>query len=605
VSDKSASPIVVAPKTSRPAFYALATAALLVTILSRAQAIVVPVALAAVLSFALGPAVKRIERKVGRVVAVLVVVLVAVGTVTGFGFVLERQLVDLSTQMTKYSDSISRKVRALRGNEDSGLSGLSKSVDRVVRQMDQQSAVNEGARSVHVIPANATAMERVESSLAPIVEPLTRSGVVLVLVIFLLLKREDLRDRFIRLVGRGHVTLTTRTLDEAAARISRFLTHQSAINAGFGVVVTGGLLLIGIPYAPLWGFVAAVLRFVPFVGTLLAMLLPGALAFAQFPGWWQLGATLGLFLGFDALAAYWVEPIIIGAKTGVSSTATLVSAIFWSWLWGPVGLVLSTPLTVCLAVLGKHVPRLSYLAVLLGDEPALEDALVIYHRLLSGDEEEVQEILDKRFAAAPRAQVFDEVVIPALLLAGRDRARNEITEADHQQVVATLRALLDTAPEPSRQSTPASDDGLRRAAPRLVVGISARAVTDEAIWEMLAQLFDPEKVRVESVGSAYLGSEGTTALESEQPPDLVCIICIPPGGLAQARYICRRVRAKLPRTPILVIRPGVQANDQESAQKLTEDGANQVYFTIEDAHKGASQRLVMSQIEAPKALASR
>ncbi len=598
MSDKPPSPTAAAPKTIRPAFYALATAALIVAILARAQAIVVPLALATVLSFALGPAVKRLERKLGRIAAVLLVVLVALGTVTAFGYMLERQLVDLSAQMTKYSDSISRKVRALRGNEDSGLSGLSRSVDKVVRQMDQQSAVNEGARSVRVIPADATAMERVESSLAPIVEPLARSGVVLVLVIFLLLKREDLRDRFIRLVGRGHVTLTTRTLDEAGARISRFLTHQSAINAGFGVVVTGGLLLIGIPYAPLWGFVAAVLRFVPFVGTLLAMLLPSALAFAQFQGWWQLGATLGLFLGLDALAAYWIEPIVIGAKTGVSATAMLVSAIFWSWLWGPVGLVLSTPMTVCLAVLGKHVPRLSYLAVLLGDEPALEDDLVIYHRLLSGDEEEVQDILDRCFAASPRAQVFDQVVIPALLLAGRDRARNEITEADHQQVVTTIRALLDPGPDIARQPGPASENGNRRVIPRLVVGISARAVTDEAIWEMLAQLFDPEKVRVESVGSAYLGPEGRTALE--QQPDLVCIICIPPGGLAQARYICRRVRAKLPLTPILVIRPGVQANDQESAQRLTEDGANQVCFTIADAHQGAAQRLVISQIEAAK-----
>jgi predicted PurR-regulated permease PerM len=592
LSERSSFPIVVAPKASRPAFNALVTAALITAILARAQAIVVPLALAVVLSFALGPAVKRLERKLGRVVAVLVVVVVALATVTAFGYMLERQLVDLSAQMTKYSDSIGRKLRALRGNEESGLSGLSRSVDKAVRQMDQQSAVNEGARSVRVIPADATAMERVESSLAPVVEPLARSGVVLVLVIFLLLKREDLRDRLIRLVGRGHVTLTTRTLDEAGDRISRFLTHQSAINAGFGVVVSAGLLLIGIPYAPLWGFVAAVLRFIPFVGTILAMVLPGALAFAQFQGWWQLGATLGLFLGLDALAAYVVEPIVIGAKTGVSSTAMLVSAIFWSWLWGPVGLVLSTPMTVCLAVLGKHVPRLSFLAVLLGDEPALEDDLVIYHRLLSGDEEEAQEILDKRFGAAPRAQVFDQVVIPALLLAGRDRARNEITEADHHQVVATIRALLDSGPSTSREPGSPGETPVRRAAPRLVVGISARAVTDEAIWDMLAQLFDPAEVRVESVGSAYLGSEATTP--GEPQPDLVCIISIPPGGLAQARYICRRMRAKLPQTPILVIRPGVQANGKDSAQRLTEDGANQVYFTLEDAHKGAAQRLVRS-----------
>jgi predicted PurR-regulated permease PerM len=591
-----------APKAERPAFFALATVALIVMILRRAQSLVVPLALALVLSFALGPAVKLLERKLRRGAAVLVVVLVALGTVTAFGYMLEHQLVDLSVQMTKYSDSIGRKVRALRGNQDDGLAGLSKSVDKVVRQMDQQIAANEGARAVRLIPADATAIERIESTLAPVVEPVTQTAVVCVLVIFLLLKREDLRDRFIRLVGRGHVTLTTRTLDEAGQRISRFLTHQSAINAGFGVVVTGGLLLIGIPYAPLWGFVAAVLRFVPFVGTLLAMILPGALAFAQFQGWWQLGATVGLFLGLDALAAYVVEPIVIGAKTGVSSMAMLASAMFWSWLWGPVGLVLSTPMTVCLAVLGTHVPRLSYLAVLLGDQPALEDEVVIYHRLLSGDVEEAQEILDKRFRAAPRAQVFDEVIIPALLLAGRDHARDEITDADHQQVVATIRALVDLGPRPAREPGSASNEWVARgAAPRLVLGVSARTGTDEAIWEMLAQLFEPEKVRVESVGSAYLGSELTTVVE--QQPDLVCVISIPPGGLAQARYICRRLRAKLSETPILVIRPGVQANGKESAQRLIEDGATQVCFTLEDAHTGAAQRLVMSQIDAAKAAA--
>jgi predicted PurR-regulated permease PerM len=576
-------PVVAASRSDRSAFFGLATVSLIVAILARAQDVLVPMALAVVLSFALGPAVKHLERKLGRAVAVVVVVVVALGAVTAFGYMLERQLVDLSTQMTKYSDSIGRKVRALRGNEDAGLSGLSKSVDKVVREMDQQVAVNEGARSVRVIPADASAMDRIESALAPVVEPLTRSVVVFVLVIFLLIKREDIRDRFIRLIGSGHVTLTTRTLDEAGERISRFLTHQSAINAGFGVVVTGGLLLIGIPYAPLWGFVVAMLRFIPFVGTLLAMVFPAALAFAQFKGWWQLGATVGLFLGLDALAAYVVEPIVIGAKTGVSSMAILASAIFWSWLWGPVGLVLSTPMTVCLAVLGKHVPRLSYLAVLLGDEPALEDDMVVYHRLLSGDEEEAQEIIETRLAESTRARVFDEVIIPALLRASRDRTRNEITEADHQQVVATIRALVDVVKAPGAA-----------VAPRLVLGVSARAGTDEAIWDMLAQLFDPEKVRVESVGSAYLSSDLTTTVV-EQQPDLVCVLSIPPGGLAQARYLCRRLRAKHPTTPILVIRPGVQANGKESALRLTEDGATQVCFTLEDAHTGAEQQLITGQ----------
>jgi predicted PurR-regulated permease PerM len=574
-----------ASRPDRPSLGALVTVVLIVAVLSRAQAIFIPLALAIVVAFALGPAVRLLERALGRIGAVAVVVLVALAAVAGFSYLLERQVVALSAEMTKYSDSIQRKMIALRGSEGSGLEGLSKSVDRAVRNLDEQVEADQGARPVRVVPAEATALERIESALAPVGEPLARAGIVLVLVIFFLVKREDLRDRFIRLVGRGHVTLTTRALDEAGQRIGRFLAQQSAINGSFGLAVAAGLLGIGIPYAPLWGFVATVLRFVPFVGTLFAMLIPAALAFAQFPGWWQLMATLGLFLGLDVLVAYVVEPIVIGAKTGVSSMAMLVSAIFWSWLWGPVGLVLSTPLTVCLAVLGKHVPRLSSLAIVLDDQPALEDQLVLYHRLLSGDEEEAQEILDKRFREKTPAQVFDEIIIPALLLADRDRARGEISESDHQHVVRTIRALADTAPDAPRDAAtvaPTRESGrIRR-----IVGVSARTVTDETIWEMLAQLFDPQKVQLESVGSSYLASDQTSEQAvgvSSDSPDLVCVISVPPGGLAQARYICRRLRAKLPNTPVVVIRPGGQANGQESSLRLTEDGARQVCFTLESA----------------------
>ena len=578
-------PSQAAPRAARAGLGALGTVVLIVAVLSRTQAIFVPLALAIVMAFALGPAVRLFERALGRVGAVVVVVIVALTAVAGFGYLLERQVVALSVEMAKYSDSIQRKMIALRGREGGGLAGLSKSVDRAIRNLDEQVAADQSARPVRVVPAEASALERIESALAPVAEPAARAGIVLVLVILFLIKREDVRDRFIRLVGEGHVTLTTRALDEAGHRIGRFLAQQSAINGSFGLAVAAGLLGIGIPYAPLWGFVAAVLRFVPFVGTLFAMVVPAALAFAQFPGWWQLVATLGLFLGLDVLVAYVVEPIFIGAKTGVSPMAMLVSAIFWSWLWGPVGLVLSTPLTVCLAVLGKHVPRLSSLAVVLDDLPALEDQVVLYHRLLSGDEEEAQEILHKRFREKRRGQVFDEIVIPALLLADRDRARGEVSESDHQHVVGTIRALLDTpagaSREPRATAVLAQDRRIRR-----VVGVSARTVTDEAIWEMLAQLFDAETVQLESVGSSYLASEttGASAADSSSDlPDLVCVISVPPGGLAQARYICRRLRAKLPRTPILVIRPGAQARGEESSRRLIEDGAGQVCFTLEEA----------------------
>ncbi|MDB4982979.1 MAG: hypothetical protein JWM82_3731, partial [Myxococcales bacterium] len=229
-SEPSSNASAAAPRPERPAFVWLATLTLLVTIFARAQAILVPLALAIVIAFALGPAVKRLERRLGRSAALALVVFVALAAVAAFGYVLERQLVDLSTQMTKYSESMQRKVVALqRGAESGGLAGLSKNVDKVVHELDAQVAENRDARPVRLVPAGATTLERVEDTLAPVLEPLARALIVLVLVIFLLLKHEDVRDRFIRLVGRGHVTLTTRTLDEAGQRIGRFLMHQLAI----------------------------------------------------------------------------------------------------------------------------------------------------------------------------------------------------------------------------------------------------------------------------------------------------------------------------------------------------------------------------------------
>ena len=599
---------LLAPRNDRHAFFWLATAALVVTIFSHAQEVLVPLALSVVISFALSPLVKRCERYVGRGLAVALVMLVAIAAFTGFGYLLKRQLVDLSEKVTKYSESMTQKIASLRGDDAGGLTGLSRTVDKMVHDLDQRVAENKEARPVKLVPADSSASDRIVGVVGPVVAPLANALIVLVLVIFLLGKHEDLRDRFIRLAGRRNVTLTTRTLDEAGQRISRFLMHQSAINASFGIIVAIGLFLIGIPYPPLWGFVAAVLRFIPFVGTLLAMLLPAMLAFAQYSGWWQTLATIGLFLGLDGLAAYVVEPLVIGSKTGVSSMAMLVSAIFWAWLWGPVGLVLSTPMTVCLAVLGKHVPRLEFLAVLLSDEPALETELVLYQRLLAGDEDETQEILDKQFRTLPRHQVFDRVIVPTLTLAGRDRARLEISEADHSHLVRTTRALLDGSAEGGSRgnaSAPATTRGPASEGPTTVpgapappllrvLGVPARNMTDELIWEMLVQLLDLTRIDVESVGSDSLASEATAAA-AQRTPDLICVVSTPPGGLAHTRYICRRLRARLPNVRILVFRPGVPEGDRHGAEKLIDDGANGVAFSFADALTKAEQQLSMRQ----------
>jgi predicted PurR-regulated permease PerM len=579
---------LVPPYADRHAFFWLATAALLVTIFALGQEVLVPLALSVVISFALSPLVKRGERYFGRGLAVALVTVVAIAAVGGFGYLLKRQLVDLSDKVTKYSDSMTRKIASLRGDQAGGLSGLTRTIDKMAHDLDQRVVETKEARPVKLVPAESSATDRIAGIVGPVVAPLAKALIVLVLVIFLLVKHEDLRDRFIRLAGRRNVTLTTRTLDEAGHRISRFLMHQSAINAGFGVVVAFGLFLIGIPYPPLWGFLAAVLRFVPFVGTLLATLLPAMLAFAQYPGWWQTLATIGLFLGLDGLAAYLVEPVVIGSKTGVSSIAMLVSAIFWAWLWGPVGLVLSTPMTVCLAVLGKHVARLEFLSVLLSDEPALETELVLYQRLLAGDEDEVHDILDKQLRSLPRPRVLDQVIVPALTLAARDRARQEIDESDHAYVLRTTRALLDS----SRGDTPPPAPGPGSAPGFRVLGVAVHNATDELMWELLVQLLDPATISSETVGSASLASEVSVAAQLHAP-DLMCVVSSPPGGLAQTRYICRRLRARLPDVRILVFRPGMPEGARHLAEKLVEDGANGIAYSFEDAVVQVQQQLAM------------
>jgi predicted PurR-regulated permease PerM len=585
---------------ARHPFWWLATIALVVTIFARAQEVLVPLALAVVIAFAMNPAVTLIERRLGRGLAVALVVLVGLASVSGFGLLLRYQLFDLTAQMNRYSESMRHKVASLRGQDAGGLGALSRTFDRVLGELDRNVTETEQARPVRVVPAEATALERVGAVVEPVVKPAAKAVIVLVLVLFLLARREDLRDRLIRLLGRRNVSLTTRTLDEAGRRIGRYLVVQSFINGGFGLMVALGLFVIGVPYPLLWGFVVAVLRFVPLVGTLLGMLPPVLLAFAQLPGWWYALGTAGLFLGLDIGVAYFVEPMAIGRKTGVSSIAMVVSAIFWTWLWGPVGLVLSTPLTVCLAVLGRQVSRLEVLAVLLGDEPALEAEIALYQRLLARDEDEAAAILDRHLRAAPSAEVLDDIAVPVLVAAAHDRAHGTLGVADEQDLLRTLRALLANA----RPDPPGAIDGeLGRAGLGRVLGVPSRNAAEELVWEMLAHALDPARIELESVGAEALASEVVERATQMKRPSLVCITSFPPGGLAQVKYLCKKLRAARADLLVLVVRVGVPVELRLPALSLLEEGASAVAFTLADA-QAAIERLLGSAPRVPAAPAS-
>jgi len=596
----------------RPALY-LAAIALVVAVLARGEAVIVPLTTAAMLSFVLTPPVETLERwGVPRFASVLVVVSLVVGLVAGFGFVLTRQVSDLAVNMPRYSSSIRAKLAALRETEKGPLTDVQASIDRLGHELDAQERRASGAADpqaaavtgrepapVTVVPSEPNDVERVRGIVEPVIEPLTYVGIVLILLLFMLLQREDLRDRLIRLNGPDNVTLTTRAMDEAGMRIGRFLFTQSVINVGFGVCVAVGLLMIGIPYAILWGVTAALLRFIPYIGSAIAMVIPVALAFLQSHGWAATLETVGLFIGLDVITANVVEPLVIGSHTGVSSLALLVSALFWTWLWGPIGLLLATPLTVCLAVIGKHVPGLEVLAVVLGDDPPLEANVSFYQRTLAGDDDEAEGIVAKQLSEGDRVDVFDAVVVPTVVTATRDRLRDEISEAEYQNVLATTAAIVrhragnDDAPPGSEAPTGTETPP----AAQRILGVPARSAADELVLEMLSQIVTPGgKWTVERLSAATLASEVVDAVEREAP-DVIAIVSTPPGGFAHARYLAKRIRQRFPDARICIFRPGAEglppdSDALESVDRITTRFAalcgDLPYLLVAPANAGAA-----------------
>ena len=340
----------------------------------------------------------------------------------------------------------------------------------------------------------------------------------------------------------------TKALDDAGQRISRFLLMQLIVNATVGLSVGVGLLAIGVQYAFLWGFLAAVFRYIPYIGVWIAALPPIILSLAMFEGWVQPLLVIGLFLAIELLASNVAEPRLYGRSIGVSEVALLVAAAFWAFLWGPIGLVLSSPLTVCLVVLGKYVPQLKFLDVLLGDEPPLDAHVTFYQRLLARDQDEATQLVLAQAKASSPEQVYDEFLVPALNYAKRDRERDDLTESDEQFVLQATREILEDLGErreaatQAKEAIHAEDRGNASAPiPLRVLACPARDQADRLALEMLRQLLDPAKWVVEVAAVETLTAD-LVAQVAEQAPALVCIGALPPGGLAHARYLCKKLR---------------------------------------------------------------
>ena len=575
----------------------LGTLALVVACLYWGRAVFIPIAVAGLLTFLLSPLVNALYyRRLGRTVAVLVVVFSAL-CVTGIvGWAVTQQLMTLANELPQYRANIHQRIADIRGLGTGGsVQNAQQTFKEVVREIEKGGGAPSQPRRDTPAPVTVEPPPSPLSHLPRLLDALTVAGIVLVLVIFMLLEQHELRDRLIRLIGPRRVTVTTRALDETEARISRYLLMQSIVNGSLGLTFGIVLFLLGVPYAALWGFLLAALRFIPYVGAFVAMLLPTALALAVFPGWTRPLVTFGTFVALECIANIMLEPWLYGQSAGISQVALLVAVLFWTWLWGPVGLLLATPLTVCLIVLSKHLPALGFLIVLMGDEPVLEPRARYYQRLLARDQDGAAKVVEEYLKDNAPETVYDEVLLPALYYANLDAQRDQIDAADSEFVVEATWDILEELTQNERVvEQVAQPDAAKEDLRPLLVLCPARDRADEVALGMLEDLVPTAHYRVENVGVPLLTSE-VTQLVAERQPAVLCIGSVGPGGVSHIRHLCKRLRA---RCPDLKLVAGHWALDEDSDERreLTEAGADRVALSMLESQRHLAE---LSPLTAP------
>ena len=405
-----------------PSLIVFGNIVLIIASLYWAQTVLIPVALAIMLTFLLSPVASALERiGLGRLLSVIFIVAFTFSLIATIGWVVTIEFTNLGNELPKYTGNIRQKISDVRGAGKGGaLENVQRAIDEVKDEIQKKGEPvkdKETPRPVVVQPEESSRFWPIPLVSAAMLEPLAAVGLVIVLVVFMLFQREDLRNRLIRFVGYRRLTFTTRALEEAGERISRYLLMQTIINSSFGIAVTVALYLIGVPYAILWGFFAAVLRFIPYVGPLAAAVMPSALSLAVFEGWLWPILVVGIFVALELSCNMVLEPLLYAESAGVSGVGLLVAVAFWTWLWGPVGLVLATPLTVCVVVFSKYIPEMDFIGVWIGDQPAMESNMSYYQRLLAMDQAEAAEIVEEHLKSHPAEQLYDDVLIPALTYA--------------------------------------------------------------------------------------------------------------------------------------------------------------------------------------------
>jgi predicted PurR-regulated permease PerM len=603
---------------------AAVVAATVIATLYFGREVFVPIALAILLSFVLAPLVRLLQRwHLPRALSVVSVVLLAFTSIFALGGVIATQLTQLAGDLPRYELTMREKIKSLRGT--AATSGTLERAADVLQDLGKelnkpkdpptsptiQPPVPSPGQEPRPIPVEVrqpppTALESIAALISPLLRPLTTTGITAIFVIFILLQREDLRNRFIKLAGSHDLQKTTAALDDATTRLSRLFLIQLALNTAFGVVIGTGLWIIGIPSPVLWGMLAAVLRFVPYVGAAISAVFPLTLAAAVDPGWAMLLWTAALFLVVEPVVGHVIEPLLYGHGTGLSPVAIITSATFWTALWGPVGLVLATPLTICLVVLGRHVERLEFLEVMFGDRPALSPSELFYQRMLAEDPPEAVDKAEEFLKASSLSNYYDEVALPGLKLAQNDIVRGALDRVQSEKIKAAVVEVVDDLVDrddqkPVRETINDAEAAaaletvhdatlalpvLKRAdlAPQWqgdkpVLCVAGRGPLDEAAATMLAQLLEKHGLGARVEGADAVAISNIFRLDTAGI-GMVCLSYLDAGSPARMRYAIRRMRRKLPEAQVLL---GCWMADIDKATLREMTKADDIATTLREA----------------------
>lgn len=584
-------------------------AVLVVVVLYWAQAVFVPLALAALLSFVLSPPTSWLERWVGRVPAVLVVVTLVFVVLGLAGWGLARQMNHLIEDVPGYRANIMAKIDDVRGAGKGGaVEKLQETIDEIKTELKEADpASGRPPQQVVVTPDSTSFASFIPGIgwLGPLLGPLGTASLVVAFVIFMLLERRDLRDRLIGLLGHGRLTVTTKAFDEAGSRVSRQLLMQTLVNAVYGTAAGLGLYFLGVPYALVWGVLGAALRFIPYLGPVIAAAAPILVSLAALPGWVDPLWVIGLFIVLELFTNMVLETALYAGAAGVSQVALLVSITFWTWLWGPLGLLMATPLTVCLVVLGKHVPGLSFIGTLMADAPALAPEYAYYQRLLARDPGEAAELIEKHVTTEPTGSVYDALLLPALNYAERDRLERRLSVDEELEVIAATRELLIDAAQSIKRAQPAPVEAGEPTAlpgprePLRVLGYAVNGPADELALTMLASVLKDVPVQIQMENSRMLASD-LVSLVREQGVSIVCLADLPPSPPTKTRYFVKRLHDALPDLRIIVGRWAPPALADDSTQPLRDAGATLVATSLAETQTYLAGLVELPRIPAPE-----